>query len=174
MDELIEILKYCIPSAIVFGITYYMMKSFFEREKDLKSEELKILARKDYVPNRIQAYERAVLYLERIDPNNLISRVHRPGMSAKMLHGELLKAIREEYNHNMVQQIYISQRGWAQLKQAKEESAKIVNMAMQSMAETSSGMDLSAVIFEIAAKLDKLPTEVALDKIRVDFQKVMT
>jgi hypothetical protein len=173
MDELIEILKYCVPSAIVFGVTYFMMKSFFDREKELKSEEMKILARKDYVPNRIQAYERAVLYLERIDPNNLIMRVHRPGMSAKMLHSELLKAIREEYNHNMVQQVYITQRSWAQLKQAKEESAKIFNMAMQSMKEASSGMDLSSVIFEIVAKLDKLPTEVALDKLRADFQKGM-
>ena len=173
MDELLEILKYGIPSAIVFGVTYFLMKSFFEREKEMKSEEMKILARKDYVPNRIQAYERAVLYLERIDPNNLIMRVHRPGMSAKMLHSELLKAIREEYNHNMVQQVYVSQRSWAQLKQAKEESAKIFNMAMQSMKETSSGMDLSSVIFEIVSKLDKLPTEVALDKLRVDFQKGM-
>ena len=173
MDELLEILKYCIPSAIVSGVTYFLMRSFFEREKEMKSEEMKILARKDYVPNRIQAYERAVLYLERIDPNNLIMRVHRPGMSAKMLHSELLKAIREEYNHNMVQQVYVSQRSWAQLKQAKEESAKIFNMAMQSMKETSSGMDLSSVIFEIVSKLDKLPTEVALDKLRVDFQKGM-
>lgn len=173
MDQLIEILKYCIPSAIVFGITYYMMKAFFDREKEMKSEELKVLARKDYVPNRIQAYERAVLYLERIDANNLIMRVHRPGMTARILHGELLKTIREEYNHNMVQQVYISQGAWDQLKQAKEESAKIINMAMQSMKEGASGMDLSAVIFEIVAKLDKLPTEVALNKIRVDFQKGM-
>lgn len=173
MNELIEILKYCIPSAIVFGVTYYLMKTFFEREKDLKSEENKILARKDYVPNRIQAYERAVLYLERIDPNNLIARVHRPGMSAKMLHGELLKSIREEYNHNMVQQIYISQSGWKQLKQAKEESAKIFNMAMQSMPEGASALELSTSIFEIVSKLEKLPSEIALDKIRVDFQKGM-
>lgn len=173
MNEFVEILKYCIPSAIVFGITYFMMKSFFEREKNLKEEENKALARKDYVPLRIQAYERATLFLERIDANNIIMRIHTPGMSASRLHGELLKSIREEYNHNMVQQIYISARSWNQLKQAKEESVKIINMAMQQMKDHSTGMELSAAIFEIVSQLEKLPTEVALEKLKADFQKGM-
>ena len=171
MEELIDLLKYTIPSVIVFAITYYMMNRFFEREQKLKAEENKILARKDYVPLRIQAYERSTLYLERIDPNNLIMRTHQPGMTAKMLHAHLVKTIRDEYEHNMVQQIYVTHRAWNQLKQAKEESVKIINMAMNQMKETSSGMDLSSVIFEIVSKLDKLPTELALEKVKVDFQK---
>lgn len=173
MNEIIEILKYCIPSVIVFGITYYLMNTFFEREKKLKQEENRAMAQKDYIPLRIQAYERAALYLERIDPNNLIMRIHTPGMTAARLHGELLKAIREEYNHNMVQQIYMSQRSWNQLKQAKEESLKIINMAMQQMNSNSSGMELSSAIFEIVSKLEKLPTEIALEKVKADFQKGM-
>lgn len=173
MEELIDLLKYTIPSVVVFAITYYLMNNFFEREKKLKQEENKTLARKDYIPLRIQAYERAALYLERIDPNNLIMRVHTPGMSAKRLHGELLKNIREEYNHNMVQQIYMTQRSWNQLKQAKEESVKIINMAAHKMNEHASGVDLSNAIFEIVANLEKLPSEIALDKVKADFQKGM-
>ncbi|CAG5084944.1 DUF7935 family protein [Parvicella tangerina] len=173
MEEIIDLLKYTIPSVVVFAITYYMMKTFFEREKKLKQEENRALARKDYIPLRIQAYERAALYLERIDPNNLIMRVHTPGMSANRLHGELLKNIREEYNHNMVQQIYMSQRSWSQLKMAKEESIKIINMAAQQMSEHATGVELSSAIFEIVAKLEKLPTEIALEKVKADFQKGM-
>lgn len=173
MEEIIDLLKYTIPSVVVFAITYYMMKTFFEREKKLKQEENRALARKDYIPLRIQAYERAALYLERIDPNNMIMRIHTPGMSANRLHGELLKNIREEYNHNMVQQIYMSQRSWAQLKMAKEESIKIINMAAQKMQAHSTGVELSSAIFEIVAKLEKLPSEIALDKVKADFQKGM-
>ncbi len=173
MEEFIDLLKYTVPSVVVFAVTFFMMKTFFEREKKLREEENKVQARKDYVPLRIQAYERAALYLERIDPNNLIMRVHSPGMSANRLHGELLKTIREEYNHNMVQQIYISQRAWSQLKRAKEESIKIINMAAQQMKEHSSGVDLSSAIFEIVANLEKLPTEIALEKVKADFQKGM-
>lgn len=173
MEEIIDLLKYTIPSVVVLAITFYLMKTFFEREKKLKQEENRALARKDYIPLRIKAYERATLYLERIDPNNLIMRVHSPGMSANRLHGELLKAIREEYNHNMAQQIYLSQRSWNQLKRAKEESVKIINMAGQQMSEHSSGVELSSAIFEIVAQLEKLPTEIALEKVRVDFQKGM-
>lgn len=47
---------------------------------------------------RLQAYERLVLYLERISPENLLFRVYKPGMSAKILQTELLKAVREEYD----------------------------------------------------------------------------
>jgi hypothetical protein len=173
MEEIIDLLKYTIPSVVVFAITYYLMKTFFDREKKLKQEENRALARKDYIPLRVQAYERAALYLERIDPNNMIMRVHTPGMSANRLHGELLKAIREEYNHNMVQQIYISQRAWSQLKLAKEESIKIINMAAQQMQDHATGVELSSAIFEIVAKLEKLPTEIALEKVKADFQKGM-
>lgn len=173
MDEILDLLKFTIPSAVVFAITYYMMKTFFDREKKLKEEENKALARKDYIPLKIQAYERAALYLERIDPNNLIMRIHTPGMSANRLHGELLKAIREEYNHNMVQQIYMSHKSWNQLKQAKEESIKIINMAAHSMSAHATGVELSSAIFEIVAKLEKLPSEIALEKVKADFQKGM-
>jgi len=86
MDQIIEILKISIPPLIVFEITYYMLKAFLDREKRMRAEELKILAKKDYFPVRMQAYERAILYLERIDPNNLIFRIHKPGMSANLLH----------------------------------------------------------------------------------------
>ena len=173
MEDVIEIVKISIPSLLVFAVVYFMLRQFFERERSMRMEEIKVSSRKQIIPLKMQAYERAVLYLERIDPNNLIMRVHRPGMSARMLHGEMLKAIREEYVHNMAQQIYISTKGWKLLKQAKEETVKIINMAQNSMSETATSIDLSAVIFDIVGKLDKLPTEIAIDHLKRDFQKEM-
>lgn len=131
MDGLIEILKFTIPALLVFGIIYFMLKHFFDREITTRLEEAKAMTRKEYAPKKIQAYERAVLYLERIDPNNLIMRLHNPDMNARMLHAALMNSIRDEYSHNMVQQLYISPVGWKALKQAKEESIKIINMAMK-------------------------------------------
>ncbi|MFT7157902.1 MAG: hypothetical protein ACI8Q1_002926 [Parvicella sp.] len=171
MQDVFEILKFSIPALLVFAITYFLMNKFFEREKNLKSEENKIQARKEYIPLRIQAYERATLYLERIDLNNLLMRASKPHYTSRMLYQELMKHIRDEYAHNMVQQIYISQRSWNQLKQAKEETVKIVNMAMNSMKDNATGMDLSKVIFDIVSKLEKIPTDTALEKLRADFQK---
>lgn len=178
MNEFLEIIKLAIPSILVFGIVYFMLKQFLNRELSINSQQLKIQqeefklqAKKDFIPLKNQAYERSILYLERIDPNNLIMRIHKPYMNANQLHSSLLNAIREEYNHNMVQQLYITPKSWDKLKQAKEETVKIVNMAKNEMKEASTGIELSSVIFEILAKLDKIPTTTAIDYIKTEFQK---
>jgi len=127
-------------------------------------------SRKDYIPLRMQAYERAILYLERIDPNNVLMRVHKAGMSAKYLHSELLKAVRDEYTHNMAQQVYISEKGWAQLKKAKEETVQIFNTAQAKVHDNATGIELSAKIFEICAQLDHIPTELGIKVMKKEFQ----
>ena len=171
MEDFFDIIKYTLPSLIVLGVAYFVIKGFFNKEIALKQEELNKKAVEHYLPLRVQAYERSILYLERIDPNNLIMRTHKPGMSAKYLHAELLKTIREEYAHNMAQQVHVSIKGWAALKQAKEETVKILNMAQNSMSDTANALELSSVIFEILAKLDKHPIEVAINVLKRDFQK---
>ncbi len=178
MNEFLEIIKLAIPSILVFGIVYFMLRQFLNRELSINSqqlklqqEEFKLQAKKDFIPLKNQAYERSILYLERIDPNNLIMRIHKPYMNASQLHNSLLNAIREEYNHNMVQQLYISKKSWDKLKQAKEETVKIINMAKNEMKENSTGIELSSVIFEILAKLDQIPTSIAIDYMKIEFQK---
>ncbi len=171
MKEIYEILKITIPSLIVFAVTYFLLKQFLNRENNIKAEELKLLAKKDYLPVRMQAYERAILYLERIDPNNLIIRCHKPGMNAELLHSELLRIIREEYAHNMSQQVYISNKGWNALKNSKEETVKLINTAKSKMNENSTAIEMSTVIFEYLSKMDKIPTEIASEKLKNEFQK---
>ena len=178
MEEFLEVIKLAIPSLLVFGVVYFMLKQFLNRELTinnqqlkLQEEEFKLQTKRDFIPLKNQAYERAILYVERIDPNNLIMRIHKPFMNAKQLHAALLTTIREEYNHNMVQQLYITKSSWDKLKQAKEETVKIINMAQNQMTETSTGLDLSAIIFEIVSKLDHLPTTTAIDYMKTEFQK---
>ena len=102
---------------------------------------------------QIQAYERVILFLERIDPNNMIIRTHKNGMNAITLHRELLKIVREEYTHNMSQQIYIQPKSWKTVLNAKDETIQILNVAVNNLSADSSGLDLSAKIFEsIASK----------------------
>ncbi len=178
MNEFLEIVKLAIPSLLVFGVVYFMLKQFLNRELEIKNqqlelqkEEFKQQARKDFIPLKNQAYERAILYVERIDPNNLVIRLHQAGMSSSQLHQLLLRTIREEYNHNMVQQLYVSKQSWDKLKQAKEETVKIINMAQNQMKKDSTGIELGAVIFEIVSKLDHIPTTIAVDYMKTEFQK---
>ena len=171
MKEIFEIIKITLPSIIVFGVVYYLLNQFLKKEKEIRAQELKLIAKKDYFPVQMQAYERAILYLERIDPNNLIFRIHKRGMSGKLLHAELLRVIREEYAHNMSQQVYISNSGWSALKKSREETVQVINMAKSKINENSSAIELSTGIFEILSKMDKIPTDKAAEILKNEFQK---
>jgi hypothetical protein len=111
---------------------------------------------------RIQAYERLVLYMERITPGALILRLHQAGMSSKLLRADMAKTVREELEHNLSQQIYVSDKAWKMVILAKDETINLLNIAQDTVGEKASGMELSRVIFEILDKVGKAPNEDAL------------
>lgn len=69
---------------------------------------------------RLQAAERFALYLERINPGRLVMRLHRSGMTAAMLQNEILRTIREEFDHNLSRQVYVSEGAWELIKNARQ------------------------------------------------------
>ena len=166
-----EILILSIPLAGMLFITYLMLQHFHNKnnsENDLKNNLEKT---KTFFPLKIQAYERVILFLERIDPSNMMIRAHKSGMNAAVLHRELLKIIREEYTHNMSQQIYINPNSWNILLKAKQETIQMINVAINDLEDHATGLDLSAKIFESIAKLKVSPTESARNMIVKEFQR---
>ena len=79
-------------------------------------------------PIRLQAYERMVLFMERINPESLILRTHQDGLNAKEFHVRLIKSIREEYEHNITQQMYVSVGAWNMVTNAKNNIVKLCNI----------------------------------------------
>jgi hypothetical protein len=134
--------------------------------------ELKKERQSFFLPNRVEAYQRAVLLMERISPNSLVMRIHNPGLPAKMMQAELLKAIREEYDHNVAQQIFISPKAWEMVRNSKEETIKIINIAGGQMSDISMALDLSAKIFEITAEVGQLPTEITTEFLKRELQEL--
>ena len=127
MNTLLIILLGLIPVTAVLVITFLFLKKEGQKETNYLKLELKKQRQEFFLPSRLEAYQRAILLLERIHPNSLVMRLHNPGMPAKMLQGEFLKAIREEYDHNVAQQLFISPLGWKMVRDAKEETIKIIN-----------------------------------------------
>jgi hypothetical protein len=101
-----------------------------EREKSLVSASL-------------QAYERMILFLERINLTNMITRVMTPGLKAGNLQALLLGNLREEYEHNMSQQLYISNHTWELIKSAKEDIVKRVNLAASNVKQDADASELA-------------------------------
>jgi len=111
---------------------------------------------------RVQAYERLVLYLERITPGALVMRLHQAGMSSRLLRSDMSKTVREELEHNLSQQIYVSDQAWKMVIRAKEETINLINITQENVGDKATGMDMSRVMFEILDKVGKAPNEDAL------------
>jgi hypothetical protein len=111
---------------------------------------------------RVQAYERLVLYLERITPGALVMRLHQSGMSSRLLRSDMSKTVREELEHNLSQQIYVSEQAWKMVIRAKEETINLINISQENVGDKGTGMDMSRVMFEILDKVGKAPNEDAL------------
>ena len=167
--SLLEVLKYIIPAVVVFGIVQYMLKNFFDNEYNRRQMELRVENNKLIMPLKLQAYERIVVLMERMSPNNLIFRVSQPGISATQLKIALIADINNEFNHNVSQQVYISPQAWQMVRIAKEETINIINTAYGSLGNNAVGLDLSKAIFEMMMHMDNIPTNKALDFMRKEF-----
>ena len=172
LNYLLEILKYILPSLVIFLIVYFLLKSFFDNE----AKKLELEIRKENVkmitPIKLQAYERLTILMERMTPNNLIFRVSQPGISASQLKIDLIQDINNEYNHNASQQIYVSHQAWQIVRIVKEEMINIINTAYSSLGPNAVGIDLSKAIFETLIQMETMPTNKALDFLRKEFQLI--
>ncbi len=150
MADIFSALKYAIPAIVVFITVYLVLKEFFNQE--LKKRQLQMLEEKHKLslPLRMQAYERIILLLERISPRNLVMRIHDHKMSASQFHGTLIRAIRDEFDHNLSQQLYVSSKAWEMVKNAKEEIIRQINTSAGQLNEKATSTDLSKKILEVS------------------------
>lgn len=174
MEAFLEILKIVLPAAMVFVATYLILKSMLENDQKKREYEIRKKNNDAVLPLKIQAFERLVIYLERINPNTLVVRVNRNGMNAHQLQMELIKTIKSEYEHNLSQQIYISYGSWELVKTAKEELIKLINISATKVHQEAPSNELAMMILNIAAGLEKkLPNDVALEYIKKEASNIL-
>jgi hypothetical protein len=172
MNDFLEILKYILPSLVVFAAAYYLIKLFLDNEQKKRATDIKMAGYKIITPIRLQAYERLVLFLERISPESLLMRIHKPELTGLQMQTMLILAIREEFEHNLSQQVYISSQAWDMIKNAKEDMVKLINTAAANLSDKASGTDLSQKIFELSLSgkpLVKSALEFLKNEIRLVF-----
>ena len=172
MESFFEVLKFILPAGLVFLTALYSIKYFLNNESRKRLEDLRMANQMIITPLRLQAYERVVLFLERVSPSGLILRVNKNGMSAQLLHAELVRTIRDEFEHNLSQQVYMSVPAWEKVMNAKEETIRIINIAFGKQKPNASSIDLAQEIFTICSSLDKLPTRLAIDVIKKEVAQV--
>ncbi|HEY4655157.1 MAG TPA: hypothetical protein VIH22_11625 [Cyclobacteriaceae bacterium] len=172
MDALIEFIKILVPASLVLYAAYLLVRSFLQREVELRRLKVRGRSIETVLPNRLQAYERMTLYLERMAPQNLLVRLNTSSMPAREFHQLLLNEIRNEYNHNVSQQVYMSERVWELVKSAKEDLIVTINDAASSMTGESTSIDLSRKIFERMLSKDADPIGHAISELKREIQQV--
>ena len=173
MEAIIDLLKIILPAVVVFLAVYFLFQKFFKNEHERREFEIKKAALNLTTPQKIQAYERIVILLERMNPNNLVIRVNKHGITSRQLHQDLIHAIKSEYEHNISQQIFVSHNTWELVKTAKEEIIKLVNIAATKVATDAPSNELAMMILNIVANLDKkMPNEIALEYAKKEISKI--
>ncbi len=173
MDYFIDILKIILPAGLVFAAAYLIIKRFLDNDQKRREHEIKKNNQAALAPLRLQAYERIIIFLERINPNTLVVRVNKNGMSSHQLHLELLKTIKSEYEHNLSQQIYMSGGAWELVKNGKEELVKLINISSTKVAHDAPSNELAMMVLNITSNLGKkLPTDIAIEYIKKEVNQI--
>jgi hypothetical protein len=165
---ILEFLKYFFLAVVLYFIIRMIILAYMKNEESKRVAGLRAQNAEVILPLKLQACERLILYLERITPVQVISRTLQPGISASGLHLALLQVIREEFEHNVAQQVYISPGAWSLVKTAKEEILLLINKAASETGPDATGHDLAKNILEHWGNLGKNPAQAAIDQIKAE------
>lgn len=160
--------------ALAGALFYLLAKRYFDQQQKQQLLQMKLDERRETLravtPIRLQAYERMALFLERIAPNSLVLRCWQPGMDLKLLQGVMTKNIRDEWEHNLSQQVYLTEPTWEAIREAKEEMLSLVNSSAVTLTDTDDPTRLAASIFASAAQ--RSPVDNALTALHKELHEL--
>lgn len=138
-DKILELLMYTVPSLITGGLAYYLFDSYFKDQQNTRRWLIQKENQKQSLPLRLQAYERLALFLERINPIKLLIRVVPLNNNKVDYQNLLIHHIEQEYEHNITQQVYVTDALWTILLTAK--NTIIQNIRKTTLDETIGNAD---------------------------------
>ena len=169
---LFSLLKIIITVGLLTVAALVVLRYYFSHKKQPVQQQSYREEMKITLPLRLQACERIVLFLDRIAVNNLIMRINRPEMSALQLQAALVGAIREEFEYNLSQQLYLPDKVWGLVKNAKEETIRLINTASVKMPEHAPSSEMVRVLLELILAEEKSAIDIALEEVKKEIQKI--
>lgn len=150
------------------------LKRFIENEEKMKLLELQKIKSKEtksiVTPIQLQAYERLILFLERIELSSLSLRCFQPGMDTKLFKDVMIQTVRNEFEYNQSQQLYISNQAWTHVKTAKEEIISLINNLYSANQEEENPTSFAGKLLEsLGGK--KSPNEIASEFLKNEIRE---
>jgi hypothetical protein len=159
----------------LFAATLLLILYMFRRWLKHREREWAFVMRQDnnksLAPLRISAYERIIVMLERITPQSMVMRHNMNSSSAALLQMELIRALREEFEHNVSLQMYVSMECWEKVKRAREETAELIKVAFTRVRPEASAMEFSREILKLEATVSNSAIREAIVAVRIEMAK---
>ena len=148
-------------------LTFYLLYSKQDRKKNADPA---FTTR----PLQLQAYERLVILTERVALPNIVSRANQPGLTAREMQLLMLESIKQEFEYNSSQQIYVSPVVWQAVNNLKEQNMLIINQIAQTLPADAKGYDLGKRIMEVIIAQDKKALHIiVLEALNFEARKLM-
>lgn len=157
---------------IVASVYLVLNRLLLSHERQRNIELLKS-SRSITVSLRLQAYERLVLFLERISPDMLLLKLKEQAPTNADLHLAILRQIRFEYEHNISQQLYVGDRVWTRVKEAKEKTALFVNDLAKRTSPTSASVELANLILDNMMSENASPVAEVIAELKAEAKKLL-
>ena len=170
---MIEILKYCVPALCVLLATWIVMHKFYKSEAEKRLWELKRLSQKEISPLRMRAYERLSLLLERTTPEHLLIELNLGEMTILEVQQHLMRTIRLEYDHNLSQQVYVSDQVWDTIIAAREQMVAFINTMAQQMPPESTALDFAKVLITAYRSNGQTANDQAMQMLRTEARSLL-
>ncbi len=157
----LELLILVVPSLLIFLTVYFLFKKFFDAQLKLKMIEGKQEHKADTIHLKIQAYERLLLFCERIQIPTLLLRAIKSETKAKAAASTVVLMIQQEYEHNVTQQLYVSDQLWEIIQLAKNQMIEIVSQVSGTLPDDASANTLREALIDYYNREERTPIETA-------------
>ncbi len=164
-----EVIGYTIPALVVLAATWLVMHKFYKAEEQKRLWEMKRAAQKEISPIRMRAYERLSLLLERTTPAHMLMDMPLQELTVLELQQRLLRTIRQEYDHNLSQQIYVRDK----IIHARDEMGAFVTTMAPNLPKEATSLDYAKALITAYNTNGETPNGIALSALKEEARKLL-
>ncbi|GAA4312730.1 hypothetical protein [Compostibacter hankyongensis] len=173
-----QTLIYILLALILLSFVYGYVRDWLAQRKGKAGQPPVSAAAQDplriTLPLQLQAYERLVVWVERVSPEQLIGRLNQPGLDTATMQQLLIQTIRAEFEHNISQQIYVSAAAWEAVCTVKEQLISLINRVAAQLPPAEPALTLNKKLLELVLQSQApFPTRTALGVLNAEAKKLM-
>ena len=170
---MVEILKYTLPALLVLLTAWLLLWKLLQEDREKRAFELKRHSQKEITPLRLRGYERLALLLERTTPEALLRDLDVQELNAQQISSLLMQKLRLEFDHNLSQQIYVSDQAWDAILNAREQMVLFLSTTARQFPAETNGLEVAKLMLTAYAQNGETPHQKALkvlkDEVRTLF-----